>query len=55
MAYYAAQVKMTKTGYEAKCEEHGVIGTWDDHDDALDEAAAHDTSHGYDGEGDYED
>lgn len=54
MSYYMAQVTKTDKGYEAKCQEHGVIGTWDDQDDAYDAAAAHDTKHGYDGEGDYE-
>ena len=54
MAYYMAQTKKTDKGYEAICEEHGIISTHDDEDDAGDAAAEHDTEHGYDGQGDYE-
>ncbi len=50
--YYMAQVDKSN---RAICEVHGVIGTYEDYDDAADAAAAHDTEHGYDGEGDYGD
>lgn len=52
MGYYMAQVKKVKDGYRGKCEICGPLTTWTDKDDALDEAADHDTMHGYDGEAD---
>ena len=48
--YYMAQVNRVGNSFQGKCQEHGVIGTWADEDDACDAAAAHDTEHGYDGE-----
>lgn len=54
MSYYMAQTKKTTDGYQAICEVHGVIGTYEDDDDAGDAAAAHDTEHGYDGEDGFE-